>query len=1372
MRRTHVQFASLLVAGALLGIAGRARAQDTQFMPSDVLLLVDTSGSMARTTFRENGQFASPKCGTWAQPKRVEMNAAALEDAGHTWTAPDRWSMLVKVLTGTPTDVACVAQERTDPLFLQEYALGATPSTGAAPIDSKYYLPYNRIVARPGTGNACTPAPSWDATVRTQLNDDALSWPTASGGPVYWREIGAFTGANPTCSFTAQDVDGLLDAYGDRARFGLMTFDSMPAWDDKGTKKIGTGIINGSYDANYPPGIGDTWSYFPSWLTDTAPVPAGAGQGNFGSCLATGSEVLWENGSRNPAAPPWEGRLLTFGKPNATTAEMVAWNERVQNALLTARPYGQTPIAAMLADAKTFLLDDNNNIDPYVGGKIDTAFKTTLNTGCRKRKVILFTDGGPNWDMRPQCELKTTTPPGNCPYPLSQDTAKVLADNNIPVYVVGLSVSNGAKSCKEIFDAEPAKCNTLTACDTNCAATKCSYGYCLNDPIPAKQLEQEALSQCCVVKAIAEKGGTTAPYFVENQAELAAAFGDILKIAVTSNKSRTVPVAAGLSQATGAIKNPQEPGLVGGRFFSSFHDVDYDLLAGSITRQRYDCAADGKSLSEAQDLKTDKGDYFGIRVDVDRKKRLVYTVAGDTKDGKVLSDRSIRPLYNSAPGDGLGAYGGTMVSGEASVIAQNTSLDLAMLGANKSCDDISPCCWATPLELKPKKAACRERFLQEELGLKVEKNTDITFLRQSAFGAVLHAYPVVVEAPSEITSDTSYLAFKSGFAKRGSMMYAPTVDGQLHAFHTWQVDLLNNEAWTFIPPAVLPMIERQFQDRFKGTSQYLLDGPLMVRDVAGTAKDPATNRFLTRTLSNAKNPGETRWYTILLGSFGKFGGYYAMDVSWPDPKSTDNPPTGYTKGPRFLWQLTTDEDGAPLFGDNAGTPSIATLYFKMPGSNEAAAEHAVAILPGGLGGQPTNTVQSVTFSAPGMVEGTSFTPRGTTRAYQPLDSTANNVRALGGARSVTIVRLDTGEVVRTLRYGPVPGTPQAADMQAPQKLYDNKRITNAPFDAPISGQVMSYPAGAGTVADRAYVGDAEGRMWRINLSNPDPANWDASMFFDAYPQSGAGGMAYAWNDAKPIKTAPVISTDSFGHVVVLFSAGDQDNFETVEGKYLVWSLMEKVDTTGLKTYVNWYLNEKSGQDENASASPTGCTNVNPQTPAPDATRFGLGERVLGPLALFNSTVYFTTYDPKKADPTSCSAAYSYLWGVHYITAGTDPKVLAGGKPEEGPQPRLVPDSSDPNAKQVRYKVLCPGSIAFGATVSQQPSCVADPQSSTGDSFLMGGTHYTMSQMTPGPVQLMVQAGKPVQAGQTAVTTINIPTPTGGASIDSWATIVE
>src|SRR5690606_32973436 len=154
--------------------------------------------------------------------------------------------------------------------------------------------------------------------------------------------------------------------------------------------------------ADHSSGISGTWSYF-------------VGDARRGRPAACESDVSWEVGARNAAAPPWEGRMVAFGPPTAGLSELQTKNSQIQQILLGTRPYGATPIAGMLQDARDFLWNDGSpdpldasqsfgpKDDPYVQG------------GCRKSHIILLSDGEPNTDLRPHCE-GLGPPAGKCPY--------------------------------------------------------------------------------------------------------------------------------------------------------------------------------------------------------------------------------------------------------------------------------------------------------------------------------------------------------------------------------------------------------------------------------------------------------------------------------------------------------------------------------------------------------------------------------------------------------------------------------------------------------------------------------------------------------------------------------------------------------------------------------------------------------------------------------------------------------------------------------------------------------------------------------------------------------------------------------------------
>lgn len=1378
MTRTRLRtLASLGVVAALCAIPHAAAAQDgtSEFAHSDVLLLLDTSGSMARTTVRAPGDDATyglPVCGTF--PASADMSFESTADFTSGPTPADRWAIMVKAFTGKILNPACAAQDRSEEDFIKEFSLGTDPNTGVHPYDKGYYLPFNRIVASDGT-NRCTPAPSWDSTVRAKLEANALKWPAKDApadadvpASVYWRDLSEPFDPGVACPFVPQFDDGIIDRLKSTVRFGLMTFDPKPHRLVGTTPAIGTGLLS-SFAPDWDEGVGDMWSYFEGWLSP----PGSAAQGWLDDCLPeTGTTGWYEVGARNPAAAPWEGRLIGFGDPDAGIDQIIANNDRVQQAILAMRPFGGTPVAGMLADAVYFLTEDPTKPSDvggadFFGGKADPVVWSNDRTkrGCRQRIAILITDGGPNLDLQPHCDSGT----GKCPYKTPQQSAQELYDKNVDLFVVGFSVtvadpSGTTLTCKELMDPADANfraCTELTACTTtSCPANECAYGYCVTSP------SDELLAVCCNLDAIANagSGGTREAYWAESGDDLVATVSSILKFPPAA-MTRTQPIFA-----TGNLSASNPMGAIdGARFFSSFDPIADDLYAGHLVRERYSCAdTTSPGVATEQTIDEDEGDYFEINLDGDYDKRTIYTVVAEATSGVIESSRSVRPGVALAADDAdeLGKIGGSMVSG--GPLTFTTTVDAEALLGDKDCTSkFDPCCPPIDPAFPPSADACRERYLRLQLGFEDDKEVMTEkYSRTSAFGAMINSTPELVMPPSEHLRDVSYENFQSLFTERPPMIYAATADGQLHAFVVNQTEKKLNELWSFMPPAVLPQIGSQFPTRYAAANRTLLSGPLVIGEVAGTAV-VTDGRFLTRSAPDPAVSDSTQWYTILLGTFGSSQGYFALDITNPDPvpDATDPKPVHYANGPRFLWQLTTDEHGNPLFGSRSTRPAIATLFFRMKDTDDPE-QHAVAILPGGYGGVPGTTEVAETYSTERVKMG--VTPRVSVRGYGLDNSILPESAAklsLAGARSLTIVRLDTGEVVRTFRRPDAAGDAVyvAADPQAPESLYIAGRVNPARFSAPITGHIVSYPNTAGSVADRAYVGDAEGRLWRIDLSSVDPADWTADIFHDAYPSAGTGAIGFTMNDVSPIETPPIISTDPVGRVTINISTGEQTMLKT-GGRNSVWSLTEQREADGkIQVNVNWVLN-----GTNAKNSGTGGALHFSVDGAGNPT----GERVTGPMALFASTLYFTTYDPGTVDPYVCSPGNSYLWGVHYIQAG-EVVGTASVNPQDGPMPQLTdPDSTATPPDVVRVIPLTEGGVAFGVGVMQKPSCLDTED--VDDPFLGFGTHKAVKSVNPGSFQLIVQLGanQTTDAKKVNVDEIDLEPPFAGSTIDAWAAILD
>lgn len=1213
MRTLHAALLTWLAASAGLLSAGTAAAQADVNPPlPNVMLLVDNSGSMEYTS---TGDATYPVC---------DPSAPSASNGR------SRWIELVEVLTGTIQDYRCQAVDRSGSAFTSEYSLNSVK-----PYDYNYKVPYHRPIS--GT---CTPGPG-------ALSTNAYEFPANA---IRYHEYG---NSGIACTNFEQSSDGLLDTFLPQIRFGLMTFDPLP---DPGTG------VDGTNAPNYSAGINGMWSYF----------VGNHAQGKPANCIALRD---YEVGARNSGAPPWEGRMVSFGPDAMNQSALTTKNSQIQQILLATRPYGATPINGMLDDVRAFWFEDDrkdplDTTKPF--GPRDDAYAK-----CRKKAVLLLSDGEPNTDMRPFCEEKGELADGVCPYPEEpHEIAKSLHDQGVNVAVVGFALSSIQ------VGSETVDCSAMA--DESVRESLCTQ-YAGN----------KAVQACCTLNKIAAEGGTQVAQFAKNKTELRKALGAVLSDLASNTTSRTYPVTATATSVQSDLG-------VGYRFFSSFEPRQFELWRGVIERQRYKCVVEnGQRVPKPYSSRTE-GDKFADNVNSGAgPNRYFYTVnPALAPDNERYPERSIRPrVTNNA--DGVGAYGGTIAEGEATQFISNTLPESMALEANSGvCEGKD-------------EASCRTYYLRWLLGLSNPGSTETRCESPgddcNLIGGVYHSTPRVVGPPSEILRDETYEQFAAAQLNRPHMLYTSTIDGLFHAFKvgandptdTFKVNKLeNNELWAFIPPAVLPRLPGQYPSNHS----LLLDGAPVIKDVVATQIGTSELYSYERTLSGARE-GKSSWRTVMVQAFGGLrGGYFALDVTEPVRKDGAG-------GPQFLWQLTTDDKGNALFGNSGVTPLITTLFFKDGDQNK---EVAVAVLPGGSGSKSNAEANR---SGNDDLQGNG-SPRSSVNGYDEV-----------GGRSLTIVRLDNGEILRTFRR---------EKTELPAAMQDRVNVAN--LDSPIVGEPVAYPGAAGAVADRIFVGDQDGALWRVDVSDVDPSKWTMRLFYDAY-------TGKAWDAGQPIVTPPVLSSDLAGNITVAFSTGDQ---EVLTGdasvQNFVVSLTENADGT---SKLNWYKQlDRSG------------------------------ERVTGPMTLFNEVLYFASFAPADPNVDACATGTSRLWAMNYARPQTTSQLRDGGR---GSLPDVLSQRSDDSATPKQY--IDAGNIVqnnstqvtiFGVTVAQLPTCVDEVDEL--DSFMGNGSmHYRQRDITPGKFQLVMQTGAGGGSDselKTKVEAVDLESPLATPRFDSWAAIIE
>ena len=949
---------------------------------------------------------------------------------------------------------------------------------------------------------------------------------------------------------------------------------------------------------------------------------------------AGGVVYMLNNGARSVIAP--EGGMVSVGADS--TAAMTSTNASIQATVLgdsglsknPLRPFGSTPTAALVTDLQYFLQNDADitakTVDPGPG---DPYY------GCRARSAVLITDGFPNGDMRGtpvNCEaLGQPVGAAGCPYEEVADTvSSMIANGELDkFYVIGFALDGDA--------AQVAAVEAL-----------------LND--------------------IASVGGTDQAFLVADRAELVTALSTALNEQNPGATSRTAPVGTGLS-----------PGLVQADFISGFNaslDAN-DPWDGILERRRIECVS---GIPVAQTV--DDTDRFHLLLnsqtvapsDVDPwgsdaavsftggfSRNLWTVLPTDPADinGHLTGDgrNKLTPPSLSDNGVDVPTAGGELTNVPVGEFNRNIAAEY--FGLVSGVDD-----------------AVRDTIVDWVHGVAGSGRED------QRFGDIYHSTPAIVGPLVDDIDDRSYNDWRLGLAhqqspddledlsadgwqlsRRPRVIYAATNDGIIHAFLADDYAAAaftagNNldefscaggkdagaELWGFIPPMFLDDLDDLLSG---GSKQWFADGSIMVRnlyDVRAFAQDDGGG-------GTTDSPaGRTNvWRTVLFLSFRNGGnGIVALDVTNPCK-------------PEFLWQFTDDN-----LGDTYGQPTAAQIFLEdsdpTPRNNSGGPvvfsprqSHGVIIVPGGQGveGAGSCTIPSGPHLPEGMEDATATTinPRPDRRCWR---GTLSVPSATQHGRVLYFIDLMTGSVIHELGEDT--------------------------FPAPLNGAVSVFRGDTGTVGSAAYTVDADGVLWRIDMSSPDPEDWDAFALHDLY-------YGQAADAAEPTYYPPALTINAAGEVVILVGTGNIDVLDDASAVNRVVSITEKLtfDTFGfvddLEGRLNWEIELEPG------------------------------EQMTGPIELFGGQVFFGSFLAGGGTPIdACPFGGSRIFGLEFLDDPLNPG---------DPLPLLVDGLG--NATYVLDSSDIPeleNALLVGLQVAQQPVCTTTQDVTITDPF--DGTTVTLA----------------------------------------------
>ncbi|MGB0648171.1 MAG: hypothetical protein ACPGQS_13390, partial [Bradymonadia bacterium] len=268
----------------------------------------------------------------------------------------------------------------------------------------------------------------------------------------------------------------------------------------------------------------------------------------------------------------------------------------------------------------------------------------------------------------------------------------------------------------------------------------------------------------------------------------------------------------------------------------------------------------------------------------------------------------------------------------------------------------------------------------------------------------------------------------------------------------------------------------------------------------------------------------------------------------------------------------------------------------------------------------------------------------------------------GAGRCVLVLNAATGEVIRQFSHGP--------------DIRDGDTLAY-----PMIGGVTLYPNTGTLPADRGYIGDAAGQLWRLDFRDADPNNWSMAI---AWPPRDAVESGQ-YRVGRAIEKAPSVALAREGSLTVVFGTtergtapGDTSSMMVSFADEVVLGDGERLD---FQTKRNWVM------------------------PLRD------DEALRGSSTIRNRTAFFTTLE-RSVDENQCVGGVARLYAVDY--ARTQERYNTVDGRTLNVVPRLPPIKTEGgNIVTDGIAFVLPAGITLdGLAFVRSPSCAEDQEPTT------------------------------------------------------------
>lgn len=208
--------------------------------------------------------------------------------------------------------------------------------------------------------------------------------------------------------------------------------------------------------------------------------------------------------------------------------------------------------------------------------------------------------------------------------------------------------------------------------------------------------------------------------------------------------------------------------------------------------------------------------------------------------------------------------------------------------------------------------------------------------------------------------------------------------------------------------------------------------------------------------------------------------------------------------------------------------------------------------------------------------------------------------------------------------------------------------TKADMTYAIPSSVTMIDADGNGYADRVYVGDLGGQIWRFDIGNNSTANWTGKIIFRANPgaDSSSGRKIFY----------PPDYVQEIGYDVLYFGTGDREhprNTDFVDRLYAVKDNNNVSTPLTESNLVDVTSNLLQVSSTTASEVSTILTNLSTNSGWYIKLDEVSGEKSLAPAAIFAKVAYYTTFSPTSSgdelDPCLPNRGTARVYAVNYLT---------------------------------------------------------------------------------------------------------------------------